>query len=87
MLGTIGLALISLLVLRSMVRAQRSAAEVEPAAASAGPTVEEAGGKRTIGNSSYDQAAVIPPPHARGFSTPTTPAQSLARRAFGIGRG
>ena len=36
MLGTIGLALISLLVLRSMVRARTLAAEVEPAAASAG---------------------------------------------------
>ena len=68
MLGTIGLALISLLVLRSMVCSQRSAAEVEPAAARPGPTVEEAGSKvDELENSSYDRAAAVPPPHARGF--------------------
>ena len=68
-LGTIGLALISLLVLRSMVRAPRSAAEVESAAAgsSFSPGVHAGDKPDGSANPSYDRAAVIPPPHARGF--------------------
>jgi flagellar M-ring protein FliF len=57
-LGTIGLLLIGMLLLRSMARAAPAAPEAPAAAAASAEPVDEP---------AADQSAVIPPPHARRF--------------------